>query len=137
MSDGVVLYDGVCVLCSRMFRFVAARDTALRFRFTPVQGAYGRWLAARLGIDPDRPDTFAVILGGWALVRSDAAIEMLRTLPGWRWAGVLLLVPRPLRDWAYDLIARNRYQLFGRTETCMVPGPELRRHMLPEETPHG
>ena len=135
--DGVVLYDGVCVLCSRMLRFVAARDPTARFRFAPIQGERGRQLAARIGIDADAPDTVAVILGGKAYLRSDAGLQILRRLPGWRWAGVLLAVPRPLRDAAYGLVAGNRYRLFGRTERCGIPDPALRRHLLPEAGPHG
>ncbi len=132
MPHGTVLFDGVCVLCSRTFHFVAARDQAVRFRFTPVQGGYGRTLAARIGIDPDRPESFAVVLGGLAHLRSDGGIRMLAGLPGWRWAGALLAVPRPLRDWAYDLVARHRYRIFGRTDTCMIPDAALRRHMMPD-----
>ena len=131
VPDGTVLFDGVCVLCSRTFRFVAARDRAVRFRFTPVQGAYGRALAERIGIDPDRPESFAVVLGGVAHLRSSGGIRMLAGLPGWRWAAVLLVIPRPVRDGAYDLIARHRYRLFGRTETCMIPDAALARHILP------
>jgi predicted DCC family thiol-disulfide oxidoreductase YuxK len=132
VPDGTVLYDGVCVLCSTWFRFVAARDPAARFRFTPIQGDYGRGLAVHLGIDPDNPETNAVIIAGCAYLRSDAAIQILRRLPGWSWAALLLVVPRPARDWVYNAVARNRYRLFGRTETCMVPDQELARHMLPE-----
>ena len=84
VPDGTVLYDGVCVLCSAWFRFVAARDPAERFRFTQIQGEYGRWLAARLGIDPDHPQTNAVVVDGVCYLRSDAALEILRRLPGWR-----------------------------------------------------
>ena len=132
MPDGAVLYDGVCVLCSAWFRFVAARDEAARFRFAPVQGEYGRLLAVRLGIDPENPETNAVIIDGLAYLRSDAALQILRRLPGWSWAGALLVVPRPVRDWIYDRVARNRYRLFGRTEACMVPNPALARHVLPD-----
>ena len=135
VPDGTVLYDGVCVLCSGWFRFVAARDAAARFRFTPVQGAFGRRLAARLGIDPDNPATNALIFGGRAYVRSDAPLQVLRHLPGWRWTAVLRLAPRPVRDWLYDRVARNRYRLFGRTAQCMIPGPALAAHVLPETTP--
>ncbi len=135
VPDGIVLYDGVCVLCSAWFRFVAARDPRARFRFTQVQGEYGRWLALRLGIDPDNPLTNAVLLDGLAYVRSDAGIQVLRRLPGWRWAGLALAVPRPVRDWLYDRIARNRYAMFGRTGTCLVPGPELANHILPATMP--
>lgn len=135
VPDGTVLYDGVCVLCSGWFRFVAARDTAARFRFTPIQGAFGRRLAARLDIDPDNPATNALIFGGRAYVRSDAALQVLRHLPGWRWTVILRLAPRPVRDWLYDRVARNRYRLFGRTAQCLIPGPALAAHVLPETTP--
>lgn len=136
VPDGTVLYDGVCVLCSAWFRFVAARDPQARFRFTPIQGAYGRWLATQLGIDPDRPQTNAVVLDGRAYVRSDAALQVLRRLPGWSWSAMALLTPHPLRDGIYTRVARNRYRLFGRTATCLVPSQELMRHVLPETVPH-
>jgi predicted DCC family thiol-disulfide oxidoreductase YuxK len=132
VADGTVLYDGVCVLCSAWFRFVAKRDPQVRFRFTQIQSAYGRSLAIRLGIDPDNPQTNAVIIDGTAYLRSDSAIQILRRLPGWSWAVVLLAIPRFLRDAIYDRIARNRYHLFGRTDTCMVPDGELLRHVLPD-----
>jgi predicted DCC family thiol-disulfide oxidoreductase YuxK len=132
-GDGIVLFDGVCVLCSAWFRFVAARDPQVRFCFTPIQGTYGRALAIRLGIDPDNPRTNAVIIGGTTYLRSDAAIQILRRLPGWGWSGVLLAIPRILRDAVYACIARNRYRLFGRTDTCMIPDDRLARHILPDE----
>lgn len=135
VPDGTVLYDGVCVLCSAWFRFVATRDPQARFRFTAIQSEYGRWLARRLGIDPDNPETNAVIVDGRAYLRSDAAIQVLHRLPRWSWAALALAVPRSVRDWAYDRIARNRYRLFGRTETCMVPDRDLARHILPDHTP--
>jgi len=138
VPDGVVLYDGVCVLCSRWFQFVARRDAAARFRFTQIQGTYGRWLAIRLNLDPDKPATNSVVIEGRAYFRSDAALMILRDLPDWHlWAGFLLAVPRPMRDWAYDRVAQNRYRLFGRTPTCLVPGPDLARHVLPDTTPLG
>ena len=132
VPDGTVLFDEVCVLCSAWFRFVAARDPQARFRFVAIQGAYGRSLAFRLGIDPDNPQTNSVILGGRSYVRSDAALQILHRLPGWSWTQVALLLPLGPRDWAYDRVARNRYRLFGRMATCMVPSPALAGHMLPE-----
>jgi predicted DCC family thiol-disulfide oxidoreductase YuxK len=132
VPDGTVLYDGVCVLCSAWFRFVAARDVAVRFRFVAIQAPFGRQLAVRLGIDPDAPQTNAVIIDGRAYTRSDSALQILRRLPGWSWTWLLLAVPRPIRDWLYGLIARNRYRLFGKTETCLVPDAALMRHVLVE-----
>ena len=137
VPDGVVLYDGVCVLCSAWFRFVAARDPEARFRFTAVQDPYGRWLALRLGLDPENPRANAVVLGGRAYLGADAALQILRHLRGWSLAARLLgLLPAAIRDRFYDRVARNRYRLFGRLETCMVPEAALARHILRDKPPH-
>jgi predicted DCC family thiol-disulfide oxidoreductase YuxK len=132
LPEGLVLIDGECVLCSASFRFVARRDRGRRFKFAPVQGAFGSAAARVIGIDPTQPDSFAVVVGGRALLRSEGAIAILRTLPGWGWTVALLIVPRQLRDWAYDRIARNRYRLFGRLDACFMPTAELRAHMVDE-----
>jgi predicted DCC family thiol-disulfide oxidoreductase YuxK len=129
-DDDVILYDGVCIFCSRWVRFVIARDTTRRFRFTPIQSDYGTRLAKTFGIDPEDPDTNAVIHGGIAWMKSDAALTVLSHLPGWGWTRVLFAVPKPLRDAAYSLIARNRYKIFGKYETCFVPDADMRARVL-------
>jgi predicted DCC family thiol-disulfide oxidoreductase YuxK len=129
-DDDVILYDGVCVFCSRWVRFVAARDVKRRFRFTAIQSGYGTRLAQAFGIDPDDPDTNAVILGGVAYFKSDAALTVLSNLPGWDWARVLHLVPKPLRDAVYNFVARNRCRIFGKFEECFVPDAELRARVM-------
>ncbi len=125
VADGLILFDGVCVLCSWWVRFVIERDRAAAFRFAPVQGRYGAALAARLGISVANPETNAVVTGGRAYFKSDAAIAVISRLPGWSWTRGLALVPRPVRDWLYDRIARSRYRLFGRTASCLIPTPEI------------
>ncbi|MCK8786386.1 DCC1-like thiol-disulfide oxidoreductase family protein [Roseomonas sp. NAR14] len=130
--DGLILFDGVCLLCARSIRFVAARDRAARFRFASVQSPAGRPLAERLGIDPAAPESVAVLLEGRALFKSDAAIAVLRRLPGWGWVRLLGLLPCRLRDGLYDRVAGSRYRLFGRSDACPLPGPELRRRILPD-----
>ena len=77
----MILYDGVCIFCSRWVRFVATRDTARRFRFTAIQSPYGTRLAQAFGIDPDDPDTNAVVHGGVAHFKSDGALTVLSHLP--------------------------------------------------------
>lgn len=123
-GQGLVLYDGNCVICSRWFRFVAARDPERRFLFTAIQQPYGRALAIELGIDPDNPDTNAVLLEGEVYLRSDSALSVLAVLPGWRWMRVFRLVPKPLRDALYGVIARNRYQWFGTRQSCDLGGAQ-------------
>ncbi len=129
-DDDVILYDGVCIFCSRWVRFVVARDKAGRFRFTPIQSDYGARLAKTFGIDPDDPDTNAVVHGGIAWIKSDAALTVLSHLPGWGWTRALFAVPKPLRDAVYSLVARNRYKIFGKYETCFVPDSDMRARVL-------
>jgi predicted DCC family thiol-disulfide oxidoreductase YuxK len=135
LPDGLILFDGVCVLCSRSAQFVLRHDPGGWFLFTPIQSAYGRALAQRLGISTDMPQTNAVIERGRAHFKSGTAIEVLRRLPRWRWTRLLSFVPRALGDFIYDRVARNRYRLFGRTETCMMPTPSIaRRFVLDADT---
>jgi predicted DCC family thiol-disulfide oxidoreductase YuxK len=129
-DDGVILYDGVCIFCSRWVRYVATRDVAKRFRFTAIQSDYGRRFAQTLGIDAASPDTNAVVLNGQPLFKSDAAIAVISSLPYWRWARVLALVPKPLRDMAYDLVARNRYRVFGTSSTCYLGEASFRSRVI-------
>ena len=129
-DDDVILYDGVCVFCSRWVRFVIARDPARRFRFTPIQSAYGSRLARAFGIDPTDPDTNAVVHGGRAHLKSDAALTVLSQLAGWGWTRALFAVPKPVRNAVYSLIARNRYRIFGKYDACFVPDAELRQRVL-------
>jgi predicted DCC family thiol-disulfide oxidoreductase YuxK len=129
-DDNVILYDGVCVFCSRWIRFVAARDIEKRFRFTAIQSDYGTRLAQAFGIDPDDPDTNAVIHGGIAHFKSEGALTTLGLLPGWGWTRALLWVPKTVRDTVYSLVARNRYRIFGKYDECFLPDAEMRARVL-------
>ena len=129
-DDDVILFDGVCIFCSRWVRFVAQRDTAKRFRFTPIQSDYGTKLAQTFGIDPDNPDTNAVVHGGEVFMKSDAALTVLSNLPGWGWTRALFVVPKPLRNAVYSLIAHNRYRIFGKYDACFVPDADLRARVI-------
>jgi predicted DCC family thiol-disulfide oxidoreductase YuxK len=78
-------------------------------------------------------ETFVVIADGRAYVRSDAAIRVARFLRGaWTLLSMLKIIPRPIRDYAYDVVARNRYRWFGRRDACIVPTPELRKRFIDE-----
>jgi predicted DCC family thiol-disulfide oxidoreductase YuxK len=121
---GLILFDGVCVLCSRGCRFVCDRDQRRYFRF-PMQLLEGRVLAEQLGINPDHPDTFAFVANGQAFVKSEAALRIARELPFWQWTYVLHFVPSMMRDPIYDWIASNRYRWFGRRASCILPNSNL------------
>ncbi len=127
----ILLFDGVCNLCSRAVRFVIRHDPAGRFRFAALQSPAGQRLLAEHGLPADALDTFVLIEGARCFTRSDTAIELARRLDGaWRWLRLAAVVPRPIRDWAYGVLVRNRYRWFGRSESCMVPTPELSQRFL-------
>jgi predicted DCC family thiol-disulfide oxidoreductase YuxK len=121
-SKAIVLIDGICVLCSRSYQFVRARDRGQNFRFLAIQQPEGRAIATQQGIDPDNPVTFVLVDRGTAYFRSDAALRILAQLPGWSWTRFLRIIPRIIRDGIYDLVARNRYRWFGRVDACFLPG---------------
>jgi predicted DCC family thiol-disulfide oxidoreductase YuxK len=120
----LILFDGVCVLCSRWVQFVLARDDEKLFLFTPIQSPYGQALAKQLGINALNPETNAVITNGIAYFKFDTVIEVLQKFPRWSWVTFLRFLPRRLRNWLYDRVAQNRYSIFGRMETCLVPKPD-------------
>ena len=125
----VVLFDGVCNLCNGVVQFVIARDPQARFKFASQQSQAGLELLRLYHL----PEMTSVVLirDGQALLKSDAVLEIARLLPApWAWAVAFKVVPRALRDWLYDLVARLRYSIFGRRDACWLPTPELRTRFL-------
>jgi predicted DCC family thiol-disulfide oxidoreductase YuxK len=131
----VLLYDGLCGLCDGTVQAVLRADRHGTVRFAPLQGDF----AARvLDRHPELQAVDSLVLvepdgsgGERVRVRSDAALALARHVGGaWRLAGVLRVVPAPLRDAAYDLVARSRYRVFGRRDACRVPEPHERARFI-------
>jgi predicted DCC family thiol-disulfide oxidoreductase YuxK len=135
-EPSLILFDGVCNLCSGVVRFVIARDPDSRFRFAPLQSD-----AAAVRLQPfagvmANLDSIALVEGDRLFTRSAAALRIARGLRyPWPLAYVFIAVPGPLRDGVYDFIARRRYRWYGRRETCWMPTPELRARFLAVDTP--
>lgn len=130
-GHGVVLFDGVCNLCSWSVRFILERDPGNYFRFASLQSEAGQRLLREHGLPED--DLFSVILveDGRAYLRSDAALRIARRLRGgWRLLTAFRVLPRIVRDPLYNLVATHRYRWFGKQDSCMVPTPELRERFL-------
>ncbi len=132
----LVLYDGVCGLCSRVPQFVLARDRRSVFNFAALQSATGRAIVERFGGNPGELTTFCVCVNyrtpdGRILTKSRAALFVTGAL-GWPWtlARVAGVLPTWLLDRVYDVIARNRYRVFGRRDRCLVPSPESQKRFV-------
>ena len=136
MSTGdpcsIIVFDGVCALCSGWVRFLLHRDRVRRYRFAAMQTAAGRALLKTHGLNPDDPVSFLLVDDDGAWTDTDAIARVLAGLGGsWRWASwSMSLVPRILRNAAYRVIARNRYRWFGRYPHCHVPLPDQRERFL-------
>ena len=130
-AETIVLFDGVCNLCNGSVQFLLRRDRRRRFRFAALQSAAGQALLEEYGLPTQILPTIVVLEGGRARVRSDAALHLARRLP-WPWPAlaVFRILPRPLRDALYDFVARHRYRWFGRTESCMLPTPDVADRFL-------
>jgi predicted DCC family thiol-disulfide oxidoreductase YuxK len=132
----IILYDGVCGLCNRLNQFVLKRDRHDRVRFAALQSAFGRAALQRHGRDAGALETVCVLVPGpppgeRLLVKSDAILFILRELGGgWRLAAALNVVPRVLRDLAYDQVARTRYRVFGKLDACPLPEERHRRKFI-------
>ncbi|MDX2165551.1 MAG: DCC1-like thiol-disulfide oxidoreductase family protein [Deltaproteobacteria bacterium] len=132
MLPAVILYDGVCGLCDRTVRFVLAHDPdGTRFRFAALQSEFAAAALARHGRDAADLDTVCLLDGDRLSVKADAILDILTRLGGiWRMAAVARLLPRPLRNAAYDWLASRRYRWFGRSEQCIIPPLEMRQRFI-------
>lgn len=131
----IIVFDGVCVLCTANARFVLKNDREGRFRLAAMQDAPGIAIMRYAGLDPADPVSFVLLdpenEGGRIWMNSDAVLHLWSGL-GWPWKASLVfkLIPRFLRDPVYKLIARNRYKWFGKREECWVPSQEQASRIL-------
>src|SRR5258705_6651142 len=137
VTNPIVLYDGVCGLCNRLVQFLLRHDKHDRLRFASLQSAFAAKVLGRHGIDPGDLDTVHVVenyeqAGEQVLNRSDAILRAGHELGGiWTVAATIgKILPRALRDLTYRFVARNRYRVFGKYDTCMLPEPQHRGKFL-------
>lgn len=121
-AERVVVFDGLCHICTGGVRFVLRHPVDPPFEIVPMQSERGRSLLLKYGIDPDNAMTFLVLDGNRAMTESDASIHLISALGGiWRIAESGRIVPKRIRDWMYRVLARNRYNWFGKRDTCYLP----------------
>ncbi len=127
----IVLYDGMCNVCSGSVRFILPRDRKAIFRFASLQSFAAARLLTACGRAPGTLDSLVLIDSGRCYERSEAALRIAGRLPfPWRLASALSIVPRPIRDALYDWFAAWRYRWFGKKDVCDLPPPEWRERFL-------
>ncbi|TPJ82247.1 DCC1-like thiol-disulfide oxidoreductase family protein [Mesorhizobium sp. B2-6-2] len=127
----LIVFDGACVFCSAFVQLVLKLDRKKRFRFATAQSPLGEALFREYGLATDDYDSNLAIIEGAAFTKLDSFVAVMAAL-GWPWraAKALLILPRPLRGWLYDRVAKNRYALFGRKDSCAIPSAELRERLI-------
>ena len=132
VAQHAIFYDGVCVFCNRLTRFVLARDRRNLFRFASLQSEYSKRMLVARGRDPDQLDTMIVITASGELFeRARAGFFVLKELGfGWKLLALLRYLPTALLDWGYDRVSSSRYRWFGRYDSCPVPSDSDRRKFI-------
>ena len=127
----IVLFDGVCNLCNGAVQFIIKRDKDEQFLFASLQSNFGKDQLRKSGLDPLSLQSILVIEGDSVFQRSDAALKIASHLDGvWSYFAVLRFVPKIIRDGVYNFIARYRYSIFGKQDSCMIPTAELKARFV-------
>jgi predicted DCC family thiol-disulfide oxidoreductase YuxK len=136
MEHPVLLYDGVCGFCNRLVQFVLRHDDKKIFRFAALQSSFGSRVLTQHGVDTSATNTAYVLVSGeegQVLLQRSAAILFVMGRFGGIWsalAQIVRLLPLRIRDWGYNVIARHRYRIFGRYESCPLPSAADRERFL-------
>ena len=124
-ETNILLFDGVCNLCSKTVQFIIRKDPKAKFRFASLQSQSGQLLLPQLGLPPDTFNSLIYIRDKRFYLKSTAVLKVLQELSGgWRLLFCLIILPRFIRDFVYDFIAKRRYFIFGKSETCWIPSQE-------------
>lgn len=128
--DKIILFDGDCNFCDNSVHFIIKRDNKDIFKFTSIQSENGTKLRNKYKI-PNDIDSVILIEDNIYRVKSSAALHICKDLKGfWKIFYLLIIVPKPIRDYFYDIVAKNRYKWFGKRNTCMLPTKEERKKFL-------
>ncbi|MBU5210641.1 thiol-disulfide oxidoreductase DCC family protein [Heyndrickxia oleronia] len=127
---GIILFDGVCNFCNGSVQFIIKRDQNKYFKFASLQSEVGAKLLMEYGVNSSL-DSFVLIEDGKLYTKSEAALLVCRSLNGlWKWGYAFRIIPLPIRNWIYEMIAKNRYRWFGKRDSCMIPSKEDQERFL-------
>ncbi|SDH64455.1 Predicted thiol-disulfide oxidoreductase YuxK, DCC family [Pedobacter terrae] len=131
-KNPVIFFDGVCNLCNASVQFVIEHDQKDLFKFTALQGDYAKETLPKFNADLEKLATILLLEDGKLYTKSSAALRVARKLNGLiPLLYTFIIVPKFMRDWVYDWIAKNRYKWWGKQESCWVPTPALKSKFLP------
>jgi predicted DCC family thiol-disulfide oxidoreductase YuxK len=131
MNQYIILFDGICNFCNYWVNIILRLDKKKKFLFTPLQSQTGQKYLSKFGFNLTEFHTFILIDGNKFLIKSDAALFIIKQLPfPLKFLYIFNILPRKFRDWIYSLIANNRYKIFGKSEICRIPSAEEKNRFL-------
>jgi predicted DCC family thiol-disulfide oxidoreductase YuxK len=127
----IILFDGVCNFCNRSINIILDHDQDAHFQFAPSQSTAGKDILQQFGLDQKASASVILIDNEKVYTKTDAVIQIATHLKGWpSLFSIIKFIPKPIRDFAYDLVAKNRYAIFGKRETCRIPDESIRHRFL-------
>lgn len=129
--NSVILFDGMCNFCSDSVQFIIKRDPSSKFKFAPLQSVTGKDLIAKFNLDNVNLKSIILFKDHSYYLKSTAVLKIARELNSlWPLMYFFVVIPKPVRDYFYDIVAANRYRWFGKKEQCMVPNTEIEKRFL-------
>lgn len=130
-TSKIILFDGICNLCNSTVQFIIEKDKKNQFRFASLQSDFGQDFLKSKQLNPKVFSSLILIDGEKFYTRSDAALRIGKELNGfYKYTGIFLIVPKFIRNFVYDFVAKNRYKWFGKQESCWIPSPELKQKFI-------
>ncbi len=127
----ILLFDGLCNLCNSSVNFILKRDKHAKFKFASLQSEIGKELCKQYNIDTNIVDSIILIKNDKVSIKSSAVLEILKDMPiGWRLLLIGIILPKFIRDWLYDVIAKYRYRIFGKKDECPIPPKDVQDRFL-------
>ena len=127
----IIIFDGVCNLCEYSIQFIVKHDRQAKFKFVSAQSERGTVLQRTYGVDTLRDGTVILLKADQVYIKSDAAVEIAKDLDGlWSFLYILKFILRPVRDFIYSRISKNRYRWFGKKNECLLPDNNIKERFL-------
>ena len=130
-EEKIILFDGVCNLCSGMVMFTIKRDVKAKIKYASLQSVSGQAFLKKFDLPLNDFNSFVYVIGDKHYRRSSAALRVFKELGGfWKILFIFIIVPPFIRDFIYAIISKNRYRIFGKKESCMIPTAEIKNRFL-------
>ncbi|PWK26138.1 putative DCC family thiol-disulfide oxidoreductase YuxK [Arcicella aurantiaca] len=131
----IILFDGVCNFCNSSINFIIDHDPEKNFKFASLQSDFGQKTLRKFNKNTEDFDSVILIKNNQLYQKAEAALEITKQLSGlWKYLSIFKILPTSILNFFYNIIAQNRYRIFGKSDTCRMPTPDLKERFLVENS---